>query len=128
MADPDRRPVLVIGDGAAQMTIQDLSPMAVLGLPPIVLLLNNAGYTIERALQSPDAAYNDVAAWDWAPLVAGLTGSRAATFRVSDPAGLHTALEAGMASNSMTFIEVILDRDDVPPLLQALAHRNGGGK
>jgi TPP-dependent 2-oxoacid decarboxylase len=128
LADPTRRPVLVIGDGAAQMTIQDLSPIAVHRLAPIVILLNNAGYTIERALQSPDAAYNDIAAWPWAQVVTALTAGRATTVTATDLPGLRTALEAATALSTMTFIEVIVDRDDVPPLLRALAVRNGGGK
>jgi indolepyruvate decarboxylase len=128
LADPKNRPVLVIGDGAAQMTIQDLSPIAAHRLAPIIILLNNAGYTIERALQSPDAGYNDIAAWPWEQVVAALTGGRATTFAATDLPGLRTALEAAEAGNTMAFIEVTVDRDDVPPLLRALAVRNGGGK
>ncbi len=77
LAEAGRRPVLVIGDGAAQMTVQELSTIAAAGVAPVVLLLDNRGYTIERALQSPRAVYNDVAAWDWRALVAGFTGGRA---------------------------------------------------
>jgi indolepyruvate decarboxylase len=128
LADPASRPVLVIGDGAAQMTVQDLSPIAAHGLNPIVILLNNAGYTIERALQSPDAGYNDIAAWPWAQLVTGLTGGRASVFAATDLAGLRDALETAGASTEMAFLEVAVPRDDVPPLLRALAERNGAGK
>ena len=128
VADPTRRAVLVIGDGAAQMTVQDLSSIAALGLTPIVILLNNAGYTIERALQSPDAGYNDIVPWPWQQLVTSLTNGRAATFGATDLAGLRTALETAQALEKMSFIEVTVDRDDVPPLLRALAERNGAGK
>jgi TPP-dependent 2-oxoacid decarboxylase len=128
VADPTRRPVLVIGDGAAQMTVQDLSAIAALDLTPIVILLNNAGYTIERALQSPDAGYNDIVSWPWEQLVTSLTNGRAATFRATDLAGLRSALEIARDREQLSFIEVTLDRDDVPPLLRALAERNGAGK
>src|SRR5205814_915639 len=124
LADPARRPVLVIGDGAAQMTVQDFSTIAVHGLAPIVILLNNAGYTIERALQSPDAGYNDIAAWPWRQLVTSLTGGRSATFAATDVSSLRTALEASQALSTMCFIEVTLGRDDVPPLLRVLAERS----
>lgn len=128
VADPGRRPVLVIGDGAAQMTVQDLSPIARCGLTPIVILLNNAGYTIERVLQSPDAGYNDIAPWPWPQVVGALTGGRVAVFSVKDLTGLRVALEAAHDLRTMSFIEVTLGRDDAPPLLRALAERSGAGK
>ncbi len=121
LADPDRRPVLVIGDGAAQMTVQDLSTIAANGLTPVVILLNNAGYTIERALQSPQAAYNDLAAWPWLRLAADLTGDRALTRQVDDLAGLRAALEEAGSSERMAFLDVVLDPHDAPPLLRGLA-------
>ena len=124
LADPDRRPVLIIGDGAAQMTVQELSTIAAAGIKPVVLLLNNSGYTIERALQSPDAAYNDVATWDWASLVTALAGDKVEYHRAETAADLRHALSA--TGDAFTFIEVILDRYDAPPLLRALAERNSG--
>jgi TPP-dependent 2-oxoacid decarboxylase len=49
LAAPDRRPVLVIGDGAAQMTVQELGTLA-RWANPVVVVVDNSGYTIERAL------------------------------------------------------------------------------
>lgn len=122
LADPDRRPVLIIGDGAAQMTVQELSTIAAHGIKPVILLLNNSGYTIERALQSPDAGYNDVATWDWASLVTALAGDKVEYHRAETAADLRHALSA--TGDAFTFIEVILDKYDAPPLLRALAERN----
>ena len=122
MADATRRPVLVIGDGAAQMTVQELSTIAATGLTPVVLLLDNAGYTIERALQSPRAAYNDVAAWDWGLLVAGFTGGRAAYAEATTGEALAGALGAAFADTArMHVVRAVLDADDTPPLIDALA-------
>ncbi|MCO7221745.1 thiamine pyrophosphate-binding protein [Klenkia sp. PcliD-1-E] len=122
LADRGRRPVLVIGDGAAQMTVQELSTIAAAGLTPVVLLVDNAGYTIERALQSPRAAYNDVAAWDWGMLVAGFTGGRAAYAEARDDAALAAALDAAFADTGrMHVVRAVLDADDTPPLIDALA-------
>ncbi|WP_250030147.1 alpha-keto acid decarboxylase family protein [Paractinoplanes maris] len=125
LADPGRRPVLIAGDGAAQMTVQELSTIAAAALKPVVLLLNNDGYTIERALQSPDAGYNDVAAWDWAGLVTALTGDKVDYHRAETAADLRHALTA--IGDAFTFIEVVLDKYDAPPLLRRLAERSGGG-
>ncbi|SNY50108.1 alpha-keto acid decarboxylase family protein [Paractinoplanes atraurantiacus] len=124
LAEPDRRPVLMIGDGAAQMTIQELGTIAAAGLRPVILLLNNRGYTIERALQSPQAVYNDVTPWNWRALVAGLTGPETDYHHAATPTELDKALRgAGDHPDRLAFIEVQLDAYDTPPLLRRLAER-----
>ncbi|MEU8242022.1 thiamine pyrophosphate-binding protein [Actinoplanes missouriensis] len=123
LADPDRRPVLVIGDGAAQMTIQELSTIVAAGLRPIILLLNNRGYTIERALQSPNAGYNDVADWNWRAVVAAFAGPDTDYHHAATGTELSKALTPASESNRPVFIEVELDAFDTPPLLRRLAER-----
>ncbi|MEU8813663.1 thiamine pyrophosphate-binding protein [Actinoplanes sp. NPDC048796] len=124
LAEPDRRPVLVIGDGAAQMTVQELGTIAAAGLRPVILLLNNRGYTIERALQSPQAVYNDVTPWNWRALVAGLTGPETDYHHAATPTELDKSLRAAADHpDRLAFIEVELDAYDTPPLLRRLAER-----
>ncbi|NIZ92610.1 alpha-keto acid decarboxylase family protein [Kineococcus rubinsiae] len=125
LADPGRRPVLLIGDGAAQMTVQDLGSTAAAGVRPVVVLLNNAGYTIERALQSPTAGYNDVTPWDWHGLAAALVGPSLSYHLATTAAELAQALKAaGEDTASFVLVEAVLDPFDAPPLLRALAERN----
>lgn len=62
-ADPKLRPVVLVGDGAFQMTGVELSSIARARLDPIVLLLNNRGYTTERFIQ--DGPYNDILDWNY---------------------------------------------------------------
>src|SRR6185369_9148454 len=50
LAERDRRTVLLIGDGAAQLTVQELGAFAREGLAPVVVVVNNDGYTVERAI------------------------------------------------------------------------------
>ncbi len=52
-AEPQRRAILLIGDGAAQLTVQELGSMLRDGLKPVIFVLNNQGYTIERAIHGP---------------------------------------------------------------------------
>jgi indolepyruvate decarboxylase len=69
VAAPDRRVVLVKGEGAHQLTAQEISQFARLGLRPVVFVLNNNGYLIERLLcKDPQIAYNDVAQWHYSEL------------------------------------------------------------
>jgi indolepyruvate decarboxylase len=65
-ADPKLRPVVLVGDGAFQMTGVELSSIVKAGLDPIVLLLNNRGYTTERFIQ--DGPYNDILDWRYEKL------------------------------------------------------------
>lgn len=44
------RTILFVGDGSLQLTVQELSPMIRLGLKPIIFVLNNNGYVIERII------------------------------------------------------------------------------
>lgn len=57
LARPGRRGVLLIGDGAAQMTVQELSTMIRQGTRALVLVVDNDGYTTERAIHGPDEPY-----------------------------------------------------------------------
>jgi indolepyruvate decarboxylase len=57
--------VLIVGDGAAQLTIQEMGSMLRDKQHPLILLLNNEGYTVERAIHGPEQRYNDIALWDW---------------------------------------------------------------
>lgn len=58
----DYKPRLILfeGDGAAQMTIQELSTILKCNIPLEVIIWNNNGYTIERAIMGPTRSYNDV--------------------------------------------------------------------
>lgn len=120
-ASPGRRIMLIIGDGAAQLTIQELGSMLRDGLCPVILLLNNDGYTVERAIHGPGQRYNDISPWNWTRLPGAMSlDCQAQSWRVSDTAQLHDALEAVTLPRQLTFIEVMLPRDDIPPLLRAV--------
>ncbi len=122
LAAPDKRTILLIGDGAAQLTIQELGTIIRLGTPMIVVVVNNDGYTVERAIHGPERRYNDIARWNWAALPAALGASpeRVTSTRVETRAALEAALGAA-APGGLTFIEAVTDRMDIPPLLSAIA-------
>ena len=61
MANPSPRILVVVGDGAFQMTGMELSTIARHGLNPIVVVLNNHGYTTERFLL--EGPFNDIHDW-----------------------------------------------------------------
>ncbi|HEX3977360.1 MAG TPA: thiamine pyrophosphate-binding protein [Solirubrobacteraceae bacterium] len=123
LAEPGRHGVLLIGDGAAQMTVPELSTIARLDLAATVIVVNNDGYTVERAIHGPDQPYNDIAQWDWPALMGALAprGGGAVARRVTTSVQLRDALRAARATGGVSLIEAVLPRMDVPPLLAQIA-------
>ncbi len=127
LADPQRRPVLLIGDGSAQLTIAELGTMIRQHVNAIVLVVNNDGYTVERAIHGATSAYNDIAQWDWTALPHTL-GKDHESFsaRATTAAALRDALAAARAlPDRLALIEAVVPQLDVPPLLHALAEAAG---
>lgn len=127
LAAPDRRCVLVIGDGALQLTAQALGTAARHGAAPMVLVLNNDGYTVERAIHGPEASYNDIAAWDYTALPAAFgADDHVVTDRATTAEELSAALTRAAAAHRegrLSLVEAVLDRQDAPRLLNALCER-----
>jgi indolepyruvate decarboxylase len=63
LAAPDRWNVLIIGDSSFQLTVQELSTILREQLNPIIILINNDGYTVERTIHGADKKYNDIHMW-----------------------------------------------------------------
>ncbi|KAJ5377359.1 pyruvate decarboxylase [Penicillium cataractarum] len=57
------RAILFIGDGSPQMSVQEISTIIKQKLNVIIFIVNNDGYTIERAIHGRKQAYNDLATW-----------------------------------------------------------------
>jgi indolepyruvate decarboxylase len=116
-ADPSRRPVVLVGDGAFQMTGPELSTAAKYGLAPIVIILNNAGYGTERPMI--DAPFNDVQPWRYSKLPELIGAGRG--FRIETEGQLEAALQAARAeTEQLCILEVVLESDDISPALQRL--------
>lgn len=128
-AQPDRRVILIIGDGSAQLTIQELGSMQRDGQQPIIFLLNNDGYTVERAIHGAEQRYNDIAQWNWTALPHAMSVQCAAqSWRVSETAQLEAVMAQLMLNRRLSLVEVVMDKQDLPPLLRkvtaALHQRN----
>lgn len=116
-----RRCVVFTGDGSVQVTAQDLSSMLRLGLSPVIFLLNNDGYTIERLINGPERGYNDIQPWRWGQILDtfGAAEGQASVHRVSTTSELQHFLDTHgeRAEEKLTFVEVILGRMDAPQML-----------
>ncbi|HRF00707.1 MAG TPA: thiamine pyrophosphate-binding protein [Pirellulaceae bacterium] len=119
-ANPSLRPIVLVGDGAFQMTCLELSTGAKLGYNPIVIVLNNHGYTTERFLQ--DGPFNDIPNWNY-HRIPELIG-KGWGFEVRTEGELEKALQAALANHDCySLINVHLDPRDTSPALQRLAER-----
>jgi TPP-dependent 2-oxoacid decarboxylase len=127
LAEPGRRGVLLIGDGAAQMTVQELGTILRHGLCPMVIVVDNDGYTVERAIHGPAERYKEISRWDWTKATAFLGADHPSTSeRVSSVGELRSALAAAQqASGQLTLVQAMVPAMDVPPLLDTLAKSLG---
>ena len=117
LARPDLRPLVLVGDGAFQMTGMELSTAARFGLNPIVVVLNNQGYGTERPML--DGRFNDILNWRYSDVVRVLGAGRGYAVDTEDE--LEEALLAARADRStFQIIEVRLAPDDRSEALQRL--------
>jgi indolepyruvate decarboxylase len=115
-AAPERRHVLLIGDGSFQVTAQELSTILHHDHKPAILLINNGGYTIERGYLGKTEAYNDIANWAYADLPKVLhPGAAVRSFVVKTCGDLQNALSA--PNDQLLFVESIMDPCDAPALI-----------
>jgi TPP-dependent 2-oxoacid decarboxylase len=85
-------------------------------------VVDNEGYTVERAIHGPDAEYNDIAAWDWTAAPAMFAPQRPSTAtRVTTTEQLSHALTEAADSQQFTLIQAVVPQADVPELLSNLA-------
>ncbi|MCE1984250.1 indolepyruvate decarboxylase [Enterobacter ludwigii] len=120
-ACPNRRVIVLTGDGAAQLTIQELGSMLRDKQHPIILVLNNEGYTVERAIHGAEQRYNDIALWNWTHIPQALSlDPQSECWRVSEAEQLADVLEKVAHHERLSLIEVMLPKADIPPLLGAL--------
>lgn len=59
----NRRVFILVGDGSFQLVCQEVSSMLRFKTNPVIILLNNDGYTIEKLIHGPDRAYNNIQMW-----------------------------------------------------------------
>jgi indolepyruvate decarboxylase len=119
-ADPTLRPIVLVGDGAFQMTGSELSTAVRYGQTPIVIVLNNRGYSTEREIL--EGPFNDVHEWHYeriCDLIGGGVGTTIATQGAFER-GLATALAD---SNRLHVMNVLLSPTDRSAGMIRLAHR-----
>jgi len=106
------RPLVLCGDGAFQMTGPEISHAPLLGLSPVVVLVNNGGWGIFRPV-SPRRDLLEIPSWPYAELAQGWGG---VGFRVDTASELRDALRAAHEVKEFVVIEARVDPDDLSPI------------
>ncbi len=124
VARPDMRIVVLVGDGAFQMTGNELSTIVRQGINAIVIVLDNQGYGTERVLHPGDHAFNDIHPWVYHKLPEVLCGGTGDEVRTE---GEFDAALASAWSNTegLNLIQVHLSKTDCSRALGRLAERLG---
>ncbi len=109
------RPLILVGDGAFQMTGWELGNCKRYGWDPIVIVFNNAGWEMLRTFQ-PESKFNDLGDWRFADMAAGLGGDGV---RVRTRRELRDALARAAATRGrFQLIDAMIPRGVLSPTLQ----------
>jgi indolepyruvate decarboxylase len=122
VARRDLRAIVLVGDGAFQMTGMELSTIVRHGFNPIVIVLDNKGYGTERLLHAGRHQFNDIHPWQYHKLPEILGGGTG--YEVRTEGEFDRALCAALADrHAMSLIHVHLDENDCSPALERLTRR-----
>ena len=116
LAKPNSRVIMMTGEGSHQLTAMEVGNMLRRNVKPIIIVLNNKGYTIERILSnSPDDKFNDIMQMNYSKFARVFDGDVWAT-RVTTKEDFDKALKVTQIMNKMCYIEICTDMMDMPEL------------
>jgi TPP-dependent 2-oxoacid decarboxylase len=125
LAQPERRHIIIAGDGAIAMTIQELSTLLREGCAPLLVVLNNGQYAVEDLAIGQQMQANKLWVWDYTTLAAGFDDNGAhqpLALRASTDGELADAFElAAKAQHEgrLAVIDARLGRHDEPAVMRA---------
>jgi indolepyruvate decarboxylase len=118
LAEPSRRAIALVGDGAFQMTGMELVTAKRIGIKPIVILINNGSYTSLRSMAHQHAEFVKITQLDYAQLATVLGGKG---FVVETSQQFRQALEEAKQADVFSILDVRIEPEDVSPGLQRLS-------
>ena len=121
LAMPERRPIVLVGDGAFQMTGLEISTAVKEKLNPIIVIFNNASYAMLRFIDQ-QRDYFDLPRWDYVGLAKSVGAD---AIRAESAADFGQALQKAAQSDRPFLIEAMLESDDISPTLRRLTDHFG---
>lgn len=117
LADIKCRPIVLVGDGAFQMTGMELSTLVKWDLNPVLIVFNNSGYGMQRIFV--DGPFNDIKGWDYTRIVDLVGGGKA--WKVSTSEEMQKALREALENReSPSLVEAIVPKGKLSTGLRIL--------
>ncbi len=120
-AGEDRRTILFVGDGSFQLTAQEVSTIIRHGLKPIIFVICNDGYTIERFIHGMDEVYNDINNWNYKDLCKVFNAKEGSyrTYQIKTKDELRGLMadEKFNSADVLQFVELYMPKKDAPKAL-----------
>lgn len=118
IASPSSRVILLTGEGSHQLTAMEVGNMLRQGVKPIIIVLNNKGYTIERVLSdNPNDKFNDIVQMNYSKFARVFEGDIWST-KVTTEEDFDKALKVTQIMNKLCYIEICTNQMDVPQLIK----------
>ena len=116
IANPKSRVILFTGEGSHQLTAMEVGSMLRYGVKPIVIVLNNQGYTIERILsENPEDKFNEIMQMNYSKFARVFEGD-VWTTKVSSEEDFDKALKVTQIMDKMCYIEICTEKMDTPQI------------
>jgi TPP-dependent 2-oxoacid decarboxylase len=123
LANPTLRPIVIVGDGAFQMTGMEISTISRFALSPVIIVLNNGGYGTERPML--DGPFNDILRWNYYRIPEIIGHGKAFLVETEDQLEEALSHAENIYSKEFCILDVRLDIYDGSPALQRLTESLG---
>ena len=116
IANPKTRVILITGEGAHLFSAMEVGSMCKFGVKPIIIVLNNGGYSTERLISNNnEAKIHDIMPLDYAKFARSFKGDIWAT-KVETDDDFDKALRVTQIMDKICYIEAVIDKSDSPQI------------
>lgn len=117
LASDKHRILVIVGDGSFQMSAQEISTIIRFNQNPIIIILDNGGYSTDRVMV--EGSFNDLYRWDYSKLPEVFKKGIGMIVRTEEQ--LEESLnKAKEMKDECVFIHIELDKDDYSDHLRIL--------
>ena len=116
MADKKRQHIMFTGEGAHQLTIQEMANFFEYNLKPVIFVLNNNGYTVERVLsKDPNDKFNNITNWNYLKLIEGFSNNK--DYFIKTVSTLESFIKTideikKLKGKKLCYVEIMTDKKD----------------
>ena len=123
LAEPKRRTIMVSGDGAHQLTANEIGVMGRYGINPILIVLNNGIFGVEDVLSERGHIYDDLAGWNYHTLPAAMGCRDWFCTRIETVGDFESALVEARNHSGGCYLEVMIPETESQPLSKKIINR-----